>query len=530
MLKVTFCGASRTVTGSMYHFTYQPDKGKNVNFCVDGGMFQIGRKVNLYRVNSFLLFDPKNVDFILLTHGHLDHCGRLPYLVKMGFGGKIYATPASKEIAGIVMNDAYKHQETGEASSDSEWYEEDFLDSLGVGQRYQDILEEVTKAQEGLEKLQAKHVFLDKIPDNYAKILNLMEKENGRLILYEKKDVDQTMTRFKTHDYDKSFLVHPNLEATFVEAGHIFGSSYIVLKEISSGKRIVFSGDAGNPGKPIICDPKLIGPQENLTHVFLESTYGDRIHPSGDNPKEQLRKIIKHTLKKKGKVLIPSFSVERAQELVYLLVELIRENKIPAIPIYLDSPMASAVTDVVLKYPELYNSKMKEYLRKKQNPLKSPHFKIMETQEQSKMLNDERKPCIIIAGSGMLNGGRILKHLRFNIENPQNTVVFSGFQAPGTLGRAILDQEEEVEIEHRLYQVRAEIAKVEGFSGHGDQKMLKKWLTSLLPSKSSQVPEVLLVHGEESGAMGLKAEIEGTLQNRVTTKWPEFGEEVVLWG
>lgn len=492
-------------------------------------MFQIGRKVNLYRINSFLLFDPKDVDFILLTHGHLDHCGRLPYLVKMGFGGKIYSTPATKEIASIVMNDAYKHQQTGDMSEDSEWFEEDFLDSFGVGQKYQDILEEVAKAQESEEKLKSKHVFLEKLPDNFAKILQIMEKQNGKLVLYEKKDVDQTVSRFKTFDYEQTFHPHPNLEVKFIDAGHIFGSSYILLKEISTGKQIVFSGDVGNPGKPIIRDPELLDTQPNLTHVFLETTYGDRLHPKKADPKEQLRKIIKKTLRRKGKILIPSFSVERAQELAYLLVELIRENRLPPTPIYLDSPMAAEVTQVVLKYPALYDEEMQARLHSRQNPLKNKHFQILATQEESKLLNHQNKSCVIIAGSGMLNGGRILKHLRFNIEDERNTVVFTGFQAPGTLGRTILDGESEVEIEHRLYQVKAEIAKVEGFSGHGDQAMLKKWLVHLLPHKNTQKPTVFLVHGEESGAMGLKQEIEATLPDKTNNHWPEFGEEMVLW-
>ncbi len=528
MLKVTFCGASRTVTGSLYHFHYQPKNGKNVQFCVDAGMFQIGRKVNLYRVNSFLLFDPKEIDFVLLTHGHLDHCGRLPYLVKMGFGGKIYSTPATKEIAAIVMSDAYKHQQTEEMSEDSEWFEEDFLDSFGVGQKYTDILQEVVKAQEGLEALKQKYKFLDKLPDNFAKILNLMEKNDGRLVLYEKKDVDQTINRFKTYNYNQTFLVHPNLQVCFVDAGHIFGSSYIILKEISSGKTVVFSGDIGNPGKPIIQDPKMIDAQDNLTHVFLESTYGDRLHNNQIKPEEQVCKIIKKTIAKKGKVLIPSFSVERAQELVYIIVELIRKNKIPPISIYLDSPMAAAVTAVVLKYPELYDEEMHKLIRSGQNPLKSKYFQILETAEESKKLNHQKKSAIIIAGSGMLNGGRILKHLRFNIENPQNTIVFTGFQAPGTLGRAIVDGQTEVEIEKRLYEVKAEVVKIEGLSGHGDQNMLKKWLFHLLPHKNGVIPKVFLMHGEEAGAMALKSEIEKSIK-QVEVAWPEFGQEEVLW-
>ncbi len=528
MLKVTFCGAARTVTGSLYYLEYQPKDGENVQFCVDAGMFQIGRKINLYRVNAFLLFDPKKVDFVLLTHGHLDHCGRLPYLVRMGFGGRIYSTPASKEIAGIVIQDAYKHQESPEFSEDSEWFEEDFLDSLGVGQKYSNILEEVIKAQESAELIAQKYAFFKKLPDNYAKILDLLEKNEGQLLLYEKKDVEQTLTRFKTYEYDQPFLVHPNLEVTFINSGHIFGSSYILLKEKSTGRTIVFSGDIGNFGKPMIKDPEFIDSQANLTHVFLESTYGDRLHPK-TNPEVQLRKIVRKTLMRGGKVIIPAFSVERSQEIIYLLVELIRLNKIPPLAIYLDSPMAAAVTKVILKHPHLYDEAMLKLLHSGNHPLKSKYLHILETPEESKLLNKHSKPAVIIAGSGMLNGGRILKHLKFHIENPHNTIVFSGFQAPGTLGRSILDGSKEVEIEGRLYQVKAEVTMLEGLSGHGDQAMLKKWLFHLLPKASNKhKPKVFLVHGEPKAASTLLQELQKSIQ-QIKVIWPEFGEQIVLW-
>jgi metallo-beta-lactamase family protein len=528
MLKVTFCGATRTVTGSLYYCEYQPKTGKSVQFCVDAGMFQIGRKINLYRINAFLLFDPKKVDFVLLTHGHLDHCGRLPYLVRMGFGGKIYTTPASKEIAEVVMHDAYKHQESPEFSEDSEWFEEDFLDSLGVGQKYSDILEEVVKAQESAEVIAQKYDFFKKLPDNYAKILNLLEKNEGKLFLYEKKDVDQTVTRFKTYDYHQPFLVHPSLEVTFINSGHIFGSSYILLKEKPTGRTIVFSGDVGNFHKPIIQDPEFIEPQTNLTHVFLESTYGDRLHPK-TKPETQLRKIVRQALTRGGKVLIPAFSVERSQEIVYLLVELIRRNQIPPIPIYLDSPMAAAVTKVVLKYPHLYDEEMLQLVRSGNHPLKSKYLHILETPEESKLLNSHTKPAVIIAGSGMLNGGRILKHLKFHIENPRNLIALSGFQAPGTLGRALQEGNKEVEIEGRLYQVKAEVVMLEGLSGHGDQPILKKWLFQLLPTTINKPkPKVFVVHGEPKASLALIEEIRRSLP-QVEAIWPEFGDEVILW-
>lgn len=483
MLSVTFCGAARTVTGSQYYMEYVDPSGKKFNFCLDSGMFQVGQKVNLFKINSHLLFDPKKLDAIVLTHAHLDHCGRIPYLVKKGFGGRIYSTRATKDIAEIVMRDASKHSGEGE-------------------------MKELTENGE---------------------FVPTKENPKGGEKLYDFIDVDTTMTRFKTHDYHEPFFIHPNLQVEFNDAGHILGSATVIFTEVSSGRRLAFSGDLGNPNKPIIEDPEMVTYVPNLTHIFTETTYGNRLHPKFI-PKERLRKIINETIRDNGKVLIPSFSVERAQEVIYFIVELMREGKVPSVPIYLDSPMAERVLEVCLDHPELYDEALQDKIREKANPLIYKNLKILSTSQESKMLNLEHTPSIIIAGSGMMNGGRILKHLKFNIENPHNTLIIVGYQAEGTLGRKIVDGNKEVEIEDRNFRVLAKVEIINEFSAHADQKMLKKFIVGLMQeSKGPLVPTVFLMHGEKEAALALGKELKDAFHDKIDTYWPRFGEKVELW-
>ena len=483
MLSVTFCGAARTVTGSQYYMEYVAPDGKKFNFCLDSGMFQVGQKVNLFKINSHLLFDPKKLDAIVLTHAHLDHCGRIPYLVKQGFGGRIYSTPATKQIAQIVMSDASKHTGEGEMA-------------------------ELTKNGDWIASSEA--------PKNGDK-------------LYELVDVDTTMTRFKTFDYHELFFIHPNLRVEFNDAGHILGSATVIFTEVSSGRRLAFTGDLGNLNKPIIEDPEMVTYVPNLTHIFTETTYGNRLHPKFI-PKEKLRQIINDTIRSKGKVLIPSFSVERAQEVIYFIVELMREGKVPSVPIYLDSPMAEKVLEVCLDHPELYDKDLQAKIRDKANPLIYKNLKILSTAEESKILNLDSKPSIIIAGSGMMNGGRILKHLKFNIENPHNTILIVGYQAEGTLGRKIVDGQKEVEIEDKNYHVLARVEAINEFSAHADQKMLKKFIVGLMQeSKGPTVPTVFLMHGEKDASLTFGKELKDAFQDKIDTYWPRFGEKVELW-
>jgi metallo-beta-lactamase family protein len=486
MLTVTFCGAARTVTGSQYYLEYTATDGSIFRFCVDSGMFQVGQKVNLTKINSHLVFDPKKLDAIILTHAHLDHCGRVPFLVKKGFGGRIYSSPATKEIAEIVMMDTTKH--------------------VGQGGRTGEF-------------------------DKEGKLVTNTEHTEAEEVLYDMHDVEMTMTRFRTHGYHDRFMIHPELEVEFYDAGHILGSCVTLITQKTTGKKIVFTGDLGNPHKPIIEDPEFISGVPNITHLFTETTYGNRLHPVF-NAKEHLRQIISETAKRKGKILIPSFSVERAQEVIYYIVELMREGKIPNIPVYLDSPMADKVLQVCLDHPELYDDDLQEKIRHSANPLIYKHLKVLKSSDESKRLNHDHHTSIIIAGSGMMNGGRILKHLKFNIENPNCTLLIVGYQAEGTLGRQIVDGEKEVEIEDGMYQVRCKIAVINEFSAHADQAMLRKWIIHTLQDSihgEGEKPTVFLMHGEKDASTTFGQELDHAFHGSVKTYWPHFAETVVMW-
>lgn len=501
MLQVTFCGAARTVTGSMYYLEYTASDGGKFNFCLDAGMFQVGQKVNLFKVNSHLLFDPKKLDCIVLTHAHLDHCGRIPYLLKMGFGGRIYSSKATKQIAEVVMRDCAR------INTDEHKTRDYYFNEKGMQK------DQFAEFDAQVDKLNA----------------NTVESEKENLGLYGEAEVDQVMRRFKTYEYHQKFYIHPELEVEFYDAGHILGSCCVVITEIKTGRKIVFSGDLGNKNKPIVEDPEVIEGLSNTTHIFIETTYGNKSHGE-QNAKELLRKVTFETLTNKGKLLIPAFSVERAQEIIYFLVELMRENKIPQVSIYLDSPMASKVLEICLEHPELYDQAMKDRIEQGKNPLAHSRLKILDTSEQSKGINGLDKPCIIIAGSGMLNGGRILKHLKFNLNKPQHTLLMVGYQAEGTLGRKILDGQKSVEIEGKFYDVKNRIELINQFSAHADQPILREWIANQVLSSHSDVqPTIFLMHGEKSASDGFAVELNNSFAGRLKTYWPYFGEVVNLW-
>ncbi len=499
MLNCLFCGASQTVTGSLYFFEYLSENTKPFYFCIDAGMFQSGYQSDLLELNSKLLFDPKLLKAIILTHAHLDHCGRIPYLVNQGFGGKIYSTPATKDIANIVMLDSsriYKQEE--ETNID-----ENFVDELSP------VIDKIKK-----------------LPDFSTKKSSFSLNKN----LYDSYDVETTMHRFKTYQYHEPFNIHPNLQVEFFDAGHILGSSSVILTEISTGKKVVFSGDLGNKNKPIIKDPEFITKKSDIQAIFIETTYGNKSHPK-TSAKERLKKIVATTFKQNGIVLIPAFSVERSQEIIYYLIELQKSNEIANVPIFLDSPMAIKILEIFYNYPNLYDLEMLENIKNKKYPLSSKNLKILETPLESKQLNTYNKPCIIIAGSGMLTGGRILKHLQFHIQNPNNTLLLVGYQAKGTLGRKILDGEKKIILNQKSYSLQAKLEMIGEFSAHADKNMLKEWVVNILTTdeNTENKTKIFLTHGEPDQANGFSKELKFLFKDKIEILYPEIGEKINIF-
>jgi len=422
-LKITFAGAAQTVTGSCFHV-----ETDTTEFLVDCGMFQ-GLPELEERNRTPFPFDPQDVRRLLLTHGHLDHLGLIPRLVREGFRGRIVATVPTRDIAHIMLMDAARIQEDGEGEEPLYTTEDAFL-------------------------------ALDRM---------------DRLL-----------------EYGQHYRMAPKVEITFMDAGHILGAAFIVLK--AEGKTVVFSGDLGNRGKPLVEDPAY-PPKADV--LILESTYGDRTHRPISESIEELRQVILHTFEAGGNVIIPSFALERTQEVLYILYRLWRERKIPKCEIYLDSPLATAATRIFEKHSGRFPEPARRIFRKKRNPFAFELLRYTLTRRASKKIPSDLGGAIIIAGSGMCTGGRILYHLKANLPRPESSIVFVGYQAEGTLGRQILDGAERVEIMGSIVPVRANIVRIEGLSAHADQGILVDWALHADPNL------IFLVHGEERALTAL---------------------------
>jgi metallo-beta-lactamase family protein len=506
-------GAARTVTGSLYYLEYFDANLKPFRFTIDAGMFQVGKKINLYRINSNLGFDPSKLDTIVLTHAHLDHCGRVPYLVKMGFEGPIYCTPATSEIATVVMLDSAKMQEEGEIEEQKK---------IPLPEEYT----EVTDLQK--QALQSKKDGKGEL-EQIGAIADAMSQSKGHLKLYSIADAQKATTMFKTFGYHKKFKIHPDLELEYCDAGHILGSAYVLIRNLVTGKEVVFSGDLGNVDKPIIENPEIGPKMSNLTNVFTETTYGDKQHGKKE-PKLKLLEACKETLERGHTVFIPAFSVERAQEIIYFLYELMEEQSLPYCPVFLDSPMASAVVDICNAHQELYDEAMEQKIANNQSPFDWTNLVITRTRDESKQLNANKGAQIVIAGSGMLTGGRIMHHVKHNVENPDHMLVFCGYQAEGTLGREILDGATEVEIMDEVKQVRIQTSIIREFSAHADQLTLLAWLDGIYqnPKVAEKQPTLFLMHGEKAAVEGYQTLVNQTFPD-IKTYWPKFAERIRMW-
>lgn len=439
-LSLTFLGADRNVTGSS---SLLEADGKRV--LVDCGMVQ----ERDLRSRNFAPFPvpPKTIDAVLLTHAHLDHCGLLPKLVKEGFAGRIYATRATVEIAKIVILDAAKIQ-----AEDIEFKKK-------------------RHAKEGR-----------KSPNPYE-------------VIYTVEEAERTIDFFEPVEFKAPFSPAPGFSAAFYEAGHILGAAMIrVTAGTGAGQRtVLFSGDVGRWNMPILNDPTLF---DQADYVLCESTYGDRDHDSETQVDEILARTIREAHQAGGNVVIPSFAVERAQDLLYRLSALLRDKKIPPTRVFLDSPMAINVTEVFRKHTELMDKATRERIRAGDTPCQFPGLSLFRTADESKTLNELPGTSVIIAGSGMCTAGRIKHHLANNLARPECTILFVGYQANGTLGRILLDGAREVRLFGNTVPVNARIVNLAGMSAHADRGELVRWL-----SKLRRPPRMLFViHGESASA------------------------------
>lgn len=462
-MKLTFWGAARTVTGSMHHLEVD---GKR--YLLDCGMYQGHRKEAEER-NRHFPFSCQSIDAVILSHAHIDHSGNLPLLVKNGFTGPIYTTPATIDLCHAMLLDTAHIQEKD------------------------------------------------------AEFLNKRRHHRGEGViepLYDTGDAERTLPLFQPVPYHSPKQLIPGLEYECYDAGHILGSSTILLREQDGREvRLAFSGDVGRPHLAIIRDPE---PLPAADYLIMESTYGGRAHEERGSVKNRLADVIGKTARRGGKIIVPAFAVGRTQELVLLLHELTHEERVPNIPIFVDSPLAVNVTEVFRKHPECFNQKARQYLTDGHDPFGFERLTYIREASESKKLNDLHGPCVIISPSGMCEAGRILHHLRNNIEDPKNTVLITGYQAENTLGRKLEEKRSEVKVFGEPIRLRAQVETLHALSAHADQNELLKWMKPMAGS----LKKIFLVHGEPEGAAALEKAIRA--EYGVETLVPGWGESFAL--
>ena len=442
-MKVMFWGAAGGVTGSMHLV-----EAGGRRLLLDCGLNQ-GRRREADAKNRHLPFAGSTIDAVVLSHAHIDHSGNLPTLVKSGFAGPIYTTPATIDLCNWMLRDtAHIHEKDAE--------------------------------------------FMNKRREHRKK-LGLAD---GPVVpLYTMVDAERTLPLFQAVGYHSPHNLAPGLIYVPYDAGHILGSSCVVLHEQQDGGqvRLAFSGDVGRPNLPIIRDPETMPPAE---YLIMESTYGGRLHKSASHVINKLREVVIRTAKRGGRIIVPAFAVGRTQQLVLLLHQLANAKEIPNIPIFVDSPLALNVTQVHRDHPECFDDETRDFLNHGEDPFGFGRLQYVRKAEDSKKLNDLHGPFVVISASGMCEQGRILHHLRNNIEDPRNTVLITGFQAQDTLGRKLVEKWPEVAIFGEPLRVRAEISSLDELSGHADQHELLQWIKPLAPA----LRKVFLVHGEPQQA------------------------------
>lgn len=476
MITITFHGAAGTVTGSKHLLELRRSDGTVTRALLDCGMFQgEGLKDGTGKDrNRRFGFDPRSIDVLVLSHAHIDHSGLIPRLVKEGFKGAIWSTPATRDLCAIMLEDSARIQEYDYA-----------YDAKRARERGQPLSEEGP--------------------------------------LYTVEDVKPAMALFQCEDYDKPFSIAPGLSVVFTDTGHILGSAAIHV-EADDGEhrqRITFTGDVGRYVDRLLPEPATF-PQADI--IICESTYGDRDHAAVAEAEEELLRHVREVcVDRGGRLIIPAFSIGKTQEILYTLNALANAGRLPRLPVFVDSPLAISATDIVRRYDALFRPEVRAELHRDPDLFSFPGVEFVRSPERSKQLNALKKPCIIVAASGMMEAGRVRHHLLHGLPDPANGVLAVGFCAPGTLGADLLDGFEEVRIFRERVPVRASIARMEFYSAHADRGELIRFLSCQDPAK---VKRLFLVHGVERSVMGLKERVLAHGFKGVST--PRRGESFVL--
>jgi metallo-beta-lactamase family protein len=438
-MRVHFLGATRTTTGSIYLFELNGQR-----LLLECGLFQ-GRRGESIERNRTFPFDPKQIDAVVLSHAHIDHCGNLPNLCRQGFEGNIYCTFATRDLASIMLEDSAEIQKD---------------DAAFVSKK---------RAKQGLPPVEP---------------------------LYSAQDADKAVRQFVCFNYDRPFPVTDGITVTFRDAGHILGAAQVVFDIRENGRkfRYLFSGDIGRGKDEILRDPQSV---ENVDYLQVESTYGAREHTAKVNANANLGQMVRETLERKGKVIIPAFSVGRTQQIVYTLHQLTLAGQLPRVPMFVDSPLSVNATEVYRLHPECFNETIYKFLREKENPFGMENLTYIREVAHSMKLNDLKDPAIIISASGMAEAGRIRHHLANHIGNPVNLILFVGYCAEHTLGAQILAGRNPVNIFGEPHEVRARVGSLDSFSGHADKNELRRCVEAI----TGDIKKIAVVHGEEEQAL-----------------------------
>jgi len=473
-MRLRFLGAAGNVTGSRHLLEVSgtdSTSSPRARLLIDCGLYQ--ERHFLARNWEPFTVPPDSITAVFLTHAHLDHCGLLPKLVREGFKGRIYCTEATAEIARIILLDSAKIQE------------------------------------EDTEHKRARH-----------------EREGRKgpypeAPLYTIKDAEACFPHFEPVQYGQSVKIVDGIDVTFYDAGHVLGSSMIRVDVRQDGEQrtVLFSGDIGRPGRPILHDPSV---PEKADYVVIESTYGDRVHCETCDVKKQIAEVINSTRKMGGNIVVPSFALERSQEVLFYLNELLLEDAIPHLMVFLDSPMAAKITEIFKHYYELFDEETQKILQHNRSPFDLPGLKTTTTSDESKAINHISGTVMIIAGSGMCTGGRIKHHLANNISRKESTIMFVGYQATGTLGRQIVDGAKTVRILGQKYKVKARVVQVNGFSAHADKNELLAWFEKF----KAPPRRVFVVHGEPESASAFGDFLREKTGWEVTI--PEYEQQIIL--